>query len=98
MTSKVLLPFCNKAYRNFKRQRKKENRYACSSSQNLGHFRRARPVFTVEREQQADAKRNEKIERCGHNDPSFPDHPVRMIYCLRQAPMIDVASTQAQAR
>jgi hypothetical protein len=27
-------------------------------------------------------------KRCGHNDSSFPDRPVRMIYRLRQAPMI----------
>jgi hypothetical protein len=56
------------------------------------------PFLTVEGEQQANAKHDEEIERCGHNDPSFPDDPVRMIYRLRQAPMIDVTSTQAQGR
>jgi hypothetical protein len=58
----------------------------CSGSQNPGHFPRARPFSTVEGEQQANAKHDEEIERRGHNYPSFPDHPVRMIYPLRQGP------------
>jgi hypothetical protein len=39
MTSKVLLPFFKKAYRNFKRQRKNENKYACSGSLSAGMAR-----------------------------------------------------------
>jgi hypothetical protein len=89
MTSKALLLFCKKAYRNFKRQRKKEN--------SVHVFQQSKPrvifgghvsFFTVEGEQQPNAKRDEETERCGYNDP----------HQFRQAPMIDATSTQTQGR
>jgi len=70
MTSKALLPFCKKAYRNFKRQRKKENSvrlFRQSKTRVIfgGHV----SFFTVEGEQKPNAERNEETERCGYNDP-----------------------------
>jgi hypothetical protein len=87
MTSKALLLFCKKAYRNFKQQRKKEN--------SVRVFRESKPrvfggrvsFFTVEGEQQptpnAMRKQSAAATMIGVN--------------FRQAPMIDVLQPKRKA-
>jgi hypothetical protein len=86
---KSAVAILQKAYRNFKRQRKKEN------SVHVFRQSKARVIFGEhvsflrwKGKQQPNAKRDEETERCGYNDP----------HQFRQAPMIDATSTQTQGR